>query len=169
MRDAVHGVPLPAARDAIGTPSTFWLHLVGGAFIGCALLSWFHTSDFDFALISIFAVAFVLVAYATKRSSWAFYGTIGFFAATIHYLIGSPTELVQGIFGISQRCMSLPSSLARVVHILGTADQPVGAGARVRPSRLLAHAARDARDVDRRKNGQAHAAVVVPPPAPAAE
>ena len=36
-----------------------------------ALLKWFHTSNFDFALISIFAVVFVLVGYATKRSSWA--------------------------------------------------------------------------------------------------
>jgi hypothetical protein len=95
---------------AIGTPSTFWLHLVAGALIGFALLKWFHTSNFDFALISIFAVAFVLVGYATRRSSWAFYGTIGFFAATIHYLVGSATQLFQAIFGISQQCISPPSS-----------------------------------------------------------
>src|SRR5262249_19428943 len=36
-----------------GNPSAFWLHLVGGALIGYALLTWFHTSDFDFAMISI--------------------------------------------------------------------------------------------------------------------
>ncbi len=104
---------------AIGTPSTFWLHLAGGALIGYALLSWFHTSDFDFALISIFAVFFVLTAYATRRSSWAVYGTIGFFAATFHYVVGSPAALLGGVTqpvlrileqvllgGITQRCTS---------------------------------------------------------------
>jgi len=96
---------------ALGKPSAFWLHFVGGALIGYSLLFWFHTSDFDFAVISVASVLFVFVAYATKRSSWAFWGTIGFFAATIHYLIGSPTELVQGIFGLSQQCISpLPPS-----------------------------------------------------------
>jgi hypothetical protein len=94
------------AGSVIGRPSAFWLHFVGGALIGYSLLSWFHTSDFDFAMISIFSVVFVFVAYVTKRSSWAFYGTIGFFAATIHYLIGSPTQLLQGIFGVSQQCIT---------------------------------------------------------------
>ncbi len=91
---------------ALGKPSAFWLHLVGGALIGSALLSWFHTSDFDWALISIFAVVYVFVGYVTERSSWAVYGTIGFFAATIHYLIGSPTELLRGLFAASERCTS---------------------------------------------------------------
>jgi hypothetical protein len=98
------------AGTALGKPSAFWLHFVGGAFIGFSLLSWFHTSDFDFALILVFSLVFVLVGYATKRSSWAFYGTIGFFAATVHYVVGSPTALFQGIFGIGQQCISPPSS-----------------------------------------------------------
>src|SRR6185437_14269112 len=58
------------------SPSSFWLHLVGGA-----ILYWCHASDFDFAVVSVFAFLFVGVAYATKRSSWAVLGTIGFFAA----------------------------------------------------------------------------------------
>jgi hypothetical protein len=90
--------------QVIDKPSAFWLHFIGGALIGGSLLKWFHTSDTDFAVISIFSVVFVFVGYWTKRSSWAAYGTIGFFAATIHYLIGSPTQLAQGILGISQRC-----------------------------------------------------------------
>ncbi|HUZ14797.1 MAG TPA: hypothetical protein VMU72_01295 [Gaiellaceae bacterium] len=92
--------------NVIDKPSVFWLHLVGGALIGGALLKWFHTSDGDFAAISIFAVLFVFVGHWTKRSSWAVYGTIGFFAATIHYLIGSPTQLLQGVFGVGQQCSS---------------------------------------------------------------
>ena len=81
------------------TPSSFWLHLVGGLLIGGSILYWAHTSDGDFALVSIVASVFVLIAYATKRSSWAVLGTIGFFAATTHYLVGSPTQLVEGAFG----------------------------------------------------------------------
>ncbi len=77
------------------TPSSFWLHLVGGLLIGGAILYWAHTSDGDFALVSIVAFLYVLLAYATRRSSWAVLGTIGFFAATIHYIVGSPTSLVE--------------------------------------------------------------------------
>jgi hypothetical protein len=81
------------------TPSAFWLHLVGGLLIGGAILYWCHTSDFDFAVVSVVAFVFVAIAYATKRSSWAVLGTIGFFAATTHYVVGSPSALVGGVFG----------------------------------------------------------------------
>jgi hypothetical protein len=81
-------------------PSSFWLHFVGGLLIGGAILDWAHTTDGDYAVVSIFAFLFVLIAYATKRSSWAFLGTIGFFIATIHYIVGSPTALVEGFFGL---------------------------------------------------------------------
>jgi hypothetical protein len=82
-------------------PSTFWLHLVGGVLIGGAILFWAHTSDGDYAVVSIVAFLFVIFAYATKRSSWAVLGTIGFYIATIHYIVGSPTALVEGAFGLS--------------------------------------------------------------------
>jgi hypothetical protein len=81
------------------TPSAFWLHLVGGLLIGGSILYWAHTSDGDFALVSIIAFVFVAIAYATRRSSWAVLGTLGFFAATTHYLIGSPTAIVRAVFG----------------------------------------------------------------------
>ena len=57
------------------------------------LLRWWHTTDFHWALISAVALVYVLIAYATRRSSWAVYATIGFFGATIHYLVGSPTSV----------------------------------------------------------------------------
>ena len=82
------------------TPSSFWLHLVGGLLIGGSILYWAHASDGDFAVVSIVAFVFVLLAYGTKRSSWAVLGTIGFFTATIHYLVGSPTALFGGAFGL---------------------------------------------------------------------
>jgi hypothetical protein len=82
------------------TPSSFWLHLVGGVLIGGAIIDWAHTSDGDFAVVSIVAFVYVLLAYATKRSSWAVLGTIGFYLATIHYLIGSPASLAEGFLGL---------------------------------------------------------------------
>jgi hypothetical protein len=81
------------------SPSSFWLHFVGGLLIGGAILYWCHSSDFDFAVVSVFAFLFVGVAYATRRSSWAVLGTIGFFAATSHYVTGSPTGVAGGFLG----------------------------------------------------------------------
>jgi hypothetical protein len=93
-------------------PSAFWLHLVGGLLIGGSILFWAHTSDGDYAVVSIVAALFVGLAYATKRSSWAVLGTIGFYIATIHYLIGSPTALAEGFFGLgsSGHCVAGPGS-----------------------------------------------------------
>jgi hypothetical protein len=79
------------------SPSAFWLHFVGGLLIGVPLLRWWHTTDFHWALISAVALVYVLIAYATRRSSWAVYATIGFFGATIHYLVGQPTSIVENI------------------------------------------------------------------------
>jgi hypothetical protein len=79
-----------------GGPSSFWLHLVGGLLIGGAILYWWHTSDADWAGVSVVAFFFVGIASLTKRSSWAVLGAIGFFGATIHYLVGSPTSVVTG-------------------------------------------------------------------------
>jgi hypothetical protein len=81
------------------TPSAFWLHVVGGLLIGGAILYWAHTSDGDFALVSIVALVFVLLAYATRRSSWAVLGALGFFIATVHYVVGSPTAIAERAFG----------------------------------------------------------------------
>jgi hypothetical protein len=69
-------------------PSAFWLHFVGGVLVGATLLHWWHTSDADWALISAAALVYVGIAYVTKRSSWAVFGTIGFLGATLHYLFG---------------------------------------------------------------------------------
>ncbi len=95
------------------TPSSFWLHLVGGLLIGGAIIYWAHTSDGDYAVVSIVAFLYVLLAYATTRSSWAVLGTIGFYIATIHYLIGSPTALAEGFFGLglgsSGSCVATPT------------------------------------------------------------
>jgi hypothetical protein len=93
------------------TPSSFWFHLVGGLLIGGSILYWAHTTDGDFAVVSVVAFVFVGIAYATRRSSWAVLATIGFFAATIHYVVGSPTALAQGFIGVGsgQQCTATPT------------------------------------------------------------
>jgi hypothetical protein len=77
------------------TPSSFWLHLVGGLLVGVPILVWCHTSDFDFAVVSFMSLVYVGIARRTGRSSWAVFGTIGFFIATVHYLVGSPTGIAR--------------------------------------------------------------------------
>ena len=79
------------------TASAFWLHLVGGFLIGAPILVWCHTTDFDFAVVSFVSLFYVAVAYTTRRSSWAVLATIGFFIATVHYLVGSPTGIAAGL------------------------------------------------------------------------
>jgi hypothetical protein len=69
------------------SPSAFWLHLAAGALIGGALLDWDHTSDTDWALISVAALVYVALAYGTKRSSWAVYATVGLLAAGTHFTV----------------------------------------------------------------------------------
>ena len=96
----VVGLLYLAAGRAAERPSSFWLHLVGGLLIGGPILYWWHTSDAEWAGVSIVAFIFVALAYATRRSSWAVLGTIGFFAATTHYVVGSPSALAEGAFGL---------------------------------------------------------------------
>jgi hypothetical protein len=78
-------------------PGAFWFHLVGGLLIGGAIVYWAHTGDGDWAGVSIAAFIFVGIAYTTRRSSWAVLATIGFFAATVHYLVGSPTAIGEAV------------------------------------------------------------------------
>jgi hypothetical protein len=103
-------------------PATFWLHFVGGLLIGVPLLHWWHTSTFDWALISAVAFVFVGIAYASRRSSWAVFATIGFFAATIHFVGSSPTRFAEGPFGLGssggQECTS--TATGQVCHSLGS-------------------------------------------------
>ena len=104
----VIGLAYLAAGSISDQPSAFWLHVVGGLLIGVPIYHWFSTSDFDFAVVLVVSVLFVLIAYATRRSSWAVFGTIGFFAATIHYIGSSPAAVAGSPFGFGggQECTS---------------------------------------------------------------
>jgi hypothetical protein len=101
------------------TPSSFWLHLVGGLLIGGTILYWAHSGDGEWAGVSIASFCFVLIAYMTKRSSWAVLGTIGFFAATVHYLVGSPTDIADAAFSGSPPPHVSPWAPALAFGLLG--------------------------------------------------
>ena len=147
------------AGNVIDKPSAFWLHLVGGALIAGVLVHWFRTSDGDFAVLSIFALLFVLVAFWTKRSSWAVYGTIGFFAATYHYIGLSPGQT--GLVGISQRCSD--SGLGPLCTSFGSQISPWSPALAYG---LLGFWLVGLGMLGMRKSGTKPAAVVVTPPAP---
>ena len=83
------------AGSVSSKPSAFWLHLIGGLLVGVPLLIWCHTSTFDFAVIAFFSLLYVGIAHATRRSTWAVYGTIGFFIVAVHFLVGSPTGIAE--------------------------------------------------------------------------
>jgi hypothetical protein len=79
------GLIFLAAAAAMDSPSSFWWNLGAGVLVGAALLNWWHEDDLDYALISVFALLFVAIAYGTRRSSWAILATIGFFLAGYHF------------------------------------------------------------------------------------
>lgn len=68
-------------------PYGFWWHLVSGLLVGGALLFWWHSSESDWALLATVSVVFMLIAGATRRSSWAVLGALGFLAASTHWTI----------------------------------------------------------------------------------
>jgi hypothetical protein len=107
----VIGLAYLLAGTVSDQPSAFWLHFVAGLLIGVPILHWFHTSDFDFAVVLVVSLIFVLLGHATRRSSWAVFGTIGFFVATIHYIVGSPTALAESFLGLgsSGSCVATPA------------------------------------------------------------
>ena len=71
-------------------PYGFWVHVVAGLTIGGALLYWWHSSHFQWALIIVVGLVFMAVGSGIRRSSYAVIGTIGLVLATAHYAIGGP-------------------------------------------------------------------------------
>jgi len=71
--------------SASDKPSSFWLHLAAGAAIGGSLLYWMHSSDADWAIISVGALVYISLAYRLHRSSWAVWAFLGLIAAGIHF------------------------------------------------------------------------------------
>jgi hypothetical protein len=97
------GIVYLLAGIASRGPAAFWLHLAAGLLIGGSLLYWWHSSDFDWALISVGALLFVAIAYGSKRSSWAVFGALGLLMAGTHFsnAWGQKTVVSAGGFSVS--------------------------------------------------------------------
>ena len=70
-------------------PYGFWVHVVAGLTIGGALLYWWHSTDFQWALIIVVGLLFMAVGAGLRRSSYGVIGTIGLVLASGHYAIGN--------------------------------------------------------------------------------
>jgi hypothetical protein len=81
----VIGLVYFAVGSVSDKPSAFWLHLAAGALIGGTFLYWGHSGDTSWSLISVASLVYILIADRTRRSSWAVFGTFGFFAAASHF------------------------------------------------------------------------------------
>ncbi len=134
------------AGTVIDQPSAFWLHFAGGLLIGVPIYHWFNKSDFDFAIILIVSVLFVLIAYGTKRSKLGRVRRVR--------LLRRDHPLRRRIAGNGRRRSSRSQRRARVHEHADRTDlqvdravlaRPLGARARVRPPRLLARLPRPAR------------------------
>jgi hypothetical protein len=68
-------------------PYGFWLHVGAGVLIGGSLLWFWHGGDFEWVLIAVAAIVYILFADAVERSSWAVLGTIGLLIAATHFTL----------------------------------------------------------------------------------
>jgi hypothetical protein len=89
------------AGSVSGGPSGFWLHFAAGLLIGGSLLYWWHSSSFDWALISVVALLYVAISYGSKRSSWAVFGALGLLAAGAHFAAEWSHKTVVSLGGFS--------------------------------------------------------------------
>jgi hypothetical protein len=81
----VLGLVYLAIGSASSRPSAFWLHVGAGVLIGGSLIYWWHSSDWNWALVAVVALVYVAIADRTRRSSWAVFGVLGLLFATSHF------------------------------------------------------------------------------------
>jgi hypothetical protein len=82
----LYGLTLLPFAVATNRVYGFWLHVVSGLTIGGALLYWWHSSDWNFILLGLAGLLYLLFARATKRSSWAVLGAFGLFLTAAHFI-----------------------------------------------------------------------------------
>ena len=82
----LYGLFLLPFALAVNRVYGFWLHVVAGLTIGGALLFFWHSSNWDFILIGLTALAYLSFARATRRSSWAVLGAVGLFLTAAHFI-----------------------------------------------------------------------------------
>jgi MFS family permease len=76
-----------ATGSASDRPTAFWRHLVAGLLISGSLLYWWHSSDWQWALVAVVALVYARIAALTGRSSWAVLSALGLLAPATHFTI----------------------------------------------------------------------------------
>lgn len=76
-----------AVRGGGDEPSAFWRGLVAGGLVGGSILYWWHTTDWQWALVAVLALGYVAIARASGRSSWAVLAAGGLLAAATHFAV----------------------------------------------------------------------------------
>ena len=64
----------------------FWLNVVAGVTIGGALLWFWHESDWNFVLIGLVGLIYILFGAGRMRSSWTVLGAFGLFLTSVHFI-----------------------------------------------------------------------------------
>ncbi|MES1247747.1 MAG: hypothetical protein ABUS54_08745 [Actinomycetota bacterium] len=77
----------------------FWWHVVAGGLVAGALVYWWHSSTADWWLLAVASVVAIQLGSAVRRSSWAVYGTIGLFAAGVHFSFDWADTGIGFVFG----------------------------------------------------------------------
>jgi hypothetical protein len=68
-------------------PYAFWVHVVAGLTMGGALVYWWHSGNWRFVFLVFAALAYVRIAAATGRSSWAVLGAVGLLISATHFAV----------------------------------------------------------------------------------
>jgi hypothetical protein len=82
----IYGLVLLAVAGGTNRVYAFWLHVVSGLTIGGALLFFWHESDWNFVLIGLTGLVYILFGAGRMRSSWTVLGAFGLFLTTVHFV-----------------------------------------------------------------------------------
>jgi MFS family permease len=74
-----------AADDGPSRPFGFWLHVAAGLAIGGGLLWFFHDGDFDWIVIAVIALVYVVLGNRLGRSSWVVLAAWGMLQTASHF------------------------------------------------------------------------------------
>jgi hypothetical protein len=82
----LYGLFLLMLSAGVNPVYEFWLHVVAGLTIGGGLLWFWHESDWNFVLIGLTGLLYILFGGAKRRSSWTVLGAVGLFLTTVHFV-----------------------------------------------------------------------------------
>ena len=80
------GLVLLAIAGGTNRVYAFWLHVVSGLTIGGALLFFWHKTDWNFILIGLVGLIYILFGAGRSRSSWTVLGALGLLLTTVHFV-----------------------------------------------------------------------------------